>query len=59
MPILAPRAEGVRRGAGVRALLYEIGEGVGRGGGTEFVGEGDVRKRVHVVRRKLHASASN
>ena len=31
--------EGVRRGGGYRALFGE-GEGVGRGGGTEFVGEG-------------------
>ena len=31
--------EGVRRGGGYRALFGE-GEGVGRGGGTELVGEG-------------------
>ena len=30
----------MRRGGGYRALFGE-GEGVGRGGGTEFVGEGD------------------
>ena len=39
MPILDHGARGVRRGGGYCALFGE-GEGVGMGGGTEFVGEG-------------------
>ena len=39
MRVLDPGGRGVRRGGGYRALFGE-GEGVGRGVGTEFVGEG-------------------